>query len=101
MPDAAGSPTSNERSEIPRLTSFSLNTSIAALHRSSVLEVMVMPSSPAHAIEVSVPRKSNRWDSSFAAWFRALSASCRSTLLTISNEASATTDSFTDWYGFQ
>src|SRR5690242_20413321 len=73
-----------------RLTSFSLKTSTAALARSSVSDSIVTASSPAQAIEVPVPRKSNRCESSFAAWLRALSTSCRSTLLTTSNDGSAT-----------
>ena len=72
-----------------RLISFSLNTSTAAFARSSVSDSTLIASSPAQAIEVPVPRKSNRCESSFAAWFRALSTSCRSTLLTTSNDGSA------------
>ena len=48
-----------------------------------------MPSSPFHAIVVSVPRKSKRVASSLAAWLSALSTSWRSTLLTMSNDESA------------
>ena len=62
---------------------------IAALARSSVSDWIVSASSPAQAIDVPVPRKSNRCESSFAAWFTALSTSCRSTLLTTSNDGSA------------
>src|SRR3954454_9245609 len=72
-----------------RRINFSLNTSMAAFVRSSVDEVMVMASSPCHSMWVSVPRKSNRVDSSLAAWLRALSTSCRSTLLTTSKLESA------------
>ncbi len=72
-----------------RLTSFSLNTSSAALARSSVSALIVMPSSPLHSIEALVPWKSKRWASSLAAWLSALSASCRSILLTTSNDGSA------------
>src|SRR3954447_10909887 len=72
-----------------RRINFSLNTSMAALVRSSVDEVMVMASSPCHSMWVSVPRKSNRVESSLAAWLRALSTSWRSTLLTTSKLESA------------
>src|SRR5689334_23964398 len=75
---------------MPRLTSFSRNTSRAALTRSSVSACRVTPSSPAQAMLALVPRKSNRCASSLPAWFRALSTSWRSTLLTMSNDASAT-----------
>src|SRR5690606_19590855 len=47
--------------------------------------------SPAQLIEALVPRKSNRCESSLAVWFRALSTSWRSTLLTTSNEDVAAT----------
>src|SRR3954452_8633405 len=72
-----------------RLISFSLNTSTAAVARSSVSDSIVNASSPAQAIDVPVPRKSKRWESSLAAWFRALSTSWRSSLLTTSNDGSA------------
>ena len=49
---------------------------------------MTMPSSPDQAIDALVPRKSKRCASSLAAWFTALSASCRSILLTTSNDGS-------------
>ena len=75
---------SNAFMEMSRRMSFSLNTSTAALTRSSVDEVMVIVSSPCHSMRVSVPRKSKRVDSSLAAWLRALSTSWRSTLLTTS-----------------
>src|SRR6266498_5611001 len=90
LPDTAGSPTSNALSEICRLTSLSLKTSMAALHRSSVSASIVMASSPDHFTEAPVPRKSNRVDSSLLAWLSALSTSCRSTLLTTSKDGSAT-----------
>ena len=48
-----------------------------------------MDSSPCQAMVVSVPRKSKRVAISLAAWFSALSTSCRSTLLTTSNDESA------------
>src|SRR5215218_5531524 len=76
-----------------RLISFSLKTSSAAVTRSSVSACSVTPSSPAHAIVALVPRKSKRCESSLPAWFRALSTSCRSTLLTTSKDASAIADS--------
>src|SRR3954453_24022435 len=72
-----------------RLISFSLNTSSAAATRSSVSAWSVTPFSPAQAMVALVPRKSNRWESSFPAWFSALSTSWRSTLLTTSNDESA------------
>src|ERR1700679_4080420 len=72
-----------------RRISFSLKTSTAALTRSSVELVNSIASSPFQAILVSVPRKSNRVESSLAAWLRALSTSCRSSLLTTSNDESA------------
>src|SRR3954454_6386346 len=72
-----------------RLISFSLNTSSAAATRSSVSAWSVTPFSPAQAMVALVPRKSNRWESSFPAWFSALSTSWRSTLLTTSKDESA------------
>src|SRR2546423_7359239 len=90
LPDAFGSPASSDFSEMFRLTSLSLKTSSAARARSSVSAWIVTASSPAPVICAPVPRKSNRVDSSFAAWLSALSSSCRSTLLTMSNEGSAT-----------
>src|ERR1700735_5511485 len=72
-----------------RRVRFSLKTAPAALTRSSVELVSSIASSPFHAILVSVPRKSNRVESSLAAWLRALSTSCRSILLTTSNDESA------------
>src|SRR3954453_10054358 len=74
---------------MPRLISFSLKTSSAALTRSSVSACSVTPSSPAQAMLALVPRKSKRWASSLPAWFRALSTSWWSTLLTMSNDESA------------
>src|SRR4051795_12409774 len=74
---------------MPRLISFSLKTSSAAVTRSSVSACSVTPSSPAHAMLALVPRKSKRWASSLPAWFRALSTSWWSTLLTMSNDESA------------
>src|SRR2546423_5403658 len=73
-----------------RLISFSRNTSTAARQRSSVSAWMVTASSPAQLTLAPVPRKSNRVDNSLLAWFSALSTSCRSTLLTTSNDGSAT-----------
>src|SRR5215212_468214 len=77
-----------------RLISFSLNTSRAALTRSSVSACRVTPSSPAQAMVALVPRKSKRCESSLPAWFRALSTSWRSTLLTTSKDASAMASPF-------
>src|SRR5947199_4464143 len=90
LPDAFGSPASSDFSEMFRLTSLSLKTSSAARARSSVSAWTVTAFSPDGVICAPVPRKSNRVDSSFAAWLSALSSSCRSTLLTMSNEGSAT-----------
>src|SRR2546421_12395296 len=90
LPDTFGSPASSDLSEMFRLTSFSLNTSSAARARSSVSACTVIALSPAWATCAPVPRKSNRVASSFDAWLSALSSSCRSTLLTMSNEGSAT-----------
>src|SRR5919197_2423509 len=89
LPDAFGSPASSAFIEIERLTSFSLNTSRAALARSSVSALIVTPSSPDHSIDAFVPRKSKRCEISLAAWLSALSTSCRSTLLTMSKDESA------------
>src|SRR3954453_8698708 len=86
LPEDCGSPASSDFSESWRLTSFSLNTSSAALTRSSVSALMVTASSPAQLMLALVPRKSNRWLSSLAAWFSALSTSWCSTLLTMSND---------------
>src|SRR4051795_2222670 len=74
---------------MPRLTSFSLNTSRAAATRSSVSACRVTPLSPAQAMLALVPRKSKRWASSLPAWLSALSTSWRSTLLTTSKDESA------------
>src|SRR5947209_9585428 len=90
LPEAFGSPASSDFSEMFRLTSLSLKTSSAALARSSVSAWIVTAFSPAGVICAPVPRKSNRVDSSLAAWFSALSSSWWSTLLTMSNEGSAT-----------
>src|SRR3954470_11554908 len=93
LPDSCGSPACRAFSEMLRLISFSLNTSSAALTRSSVSACRVTAFSPAHATEAFVPRKSNRVDSSLAVWLRALSTSCRSTLETMSNDGSLTAQS--------
>src|SRR5690606_22576029 len=90
LPELVGCPMSSALSEMPRLTSFSLKTSMAALQRSSVSDSRVTAFSPDHWILVPVPRKSNRLASSLAAWFSALSTSWRSTLLTTSNDEVAT-----------
>src|SRR6201994_85561 len=89
FPEACGSPASKALRLMSRRISFSLKTSTAALTRSSVELVSSIASSPFHAILVSVPRKSNRVESSLAAWVRALSTSCRSSVLTTSNDESA------------
>src|SRR5690606_11846361 len=74
-----------------RLTSFSLKTSSAARTRSSVSACRLTAFSPAQEIVAPVPRKSNRVEISFSACRRALSTSCRSTLLTMSNDGFAAT----------
>src|SRR3954447_26882239 len=89
LPDGCGSPCSSAFSEMPRFTSFSWKTSMAALQRSSVAAFTRTDNSPAQAIEASTPRKSNLVLISFAAWLTALSTSWRSTLLTMSNDAPA------------
>jgi hypothetical protein len=73
---------------MPRLTSFSLNTSSTASARSSAFALISIAFSPCHAIEAPVFLKSKRWVSSRAAWFSALSASWWSILLTMSNDES-------------
>src|SRR3954452_1029372 len=75
---------------MPRLIRISWNTSTAARHRSSVSARMAMVSSPDQLTSAPVPRKSNRVDNSLPAWLIALVTSCRSTLLTTSNDGSAT-----------
>jgi hypothetical protein len=62
-------------------------TSSTAFTRSSEL-ASISIDSPDHTMLASVFLKSKRWRTSFAAWFSALSTSCRSTLLTMSNELS-------------
>ena len=68
-----------------RLTARSCSTCHAALRRSSVAECSSIVPSPS-VIEVSVPLKSNRWESSRPVWSTALRTSCRSTSLTMSKE---------------
>src|SRR3954453_2252800 len=87
--DCFGSSSSTALSDTLRLTSFSLKTSTAAFARSSVSDSIVTASLPDQSMPVPVPRKSKRCASSFAACLRALSTSCRSTLLTTSNDGSA------------
>src|SRR3712207_3559711 len=58
-----------------------------AITRSAELAVMTIDS-PLQAIEAPTFLKSYRWAISFVAWFSALSTSCRSTLLTTSNDDS-------------
>ncbi len=62
--------------------------------RSSVEEVISRASSPFHSMVLPVFLKSNRCESSLAAWFSALSTSWRSTLLTMSKLLSAMVSSF-------
>src|SRR4051794_34749676 len=72
-----------------RLTSLSLKTSRTALARSSAEALISMACSPCHSIRAPVPLKSKRVATSRAVWPIALSTSCRSILLTMSNELSA------------
>src|SRR5690349_4842813 len=89
LPDGFGSPESRALSDTPRLTSLSLKTSSTALARSSLL-ARISTDSPDQEMDAPTPRKSNRLLISLAAWFRALSTSCLSTLLTMSKNESAT-----------
>ena len=88
LPLACGSPASKAFIDMSRRISFSLNTSTAALTRSSVDETSSMASSPFHAMLVSVPRKSKRVLSSW----RPGSVRCRPLggrpCLTMSNDES-------------
>src|SRR4028119_1244530 len=88
LPDRRGSPASSALSEMPRLTSLSLNTSSTASARSSAFALISTALSPCQAIEAPVFLKSKRWVSSRAAWLSALSASWWSILLTMSNDES-------------
>ena len=90
LPEARGSPVSSALRLTPRLTSFDWKTSRTAVTRSSEFASSSI-ASPDQAIEASVFLKSKRCRTSLAAWFNALSTSCRSTLLTMSNELSAAT----------
>src|SRR5215213_10310466 len=89
LPDGCGSrsPVSSAFSEIPRLISLVWNTSRTAMTRSAEFAVMTTDS-PLQAIEAPTFLKSYRCAISLAAWFSALSTSCRSTLLTTSNDDS-------------
>src|SRR5579864_9109052 len=88
LPDSLGSAGSSVLSETPRLTSLSLNTSRTACARSSLLARISTAWSPDQAMDAPTPRKSNRVPISLAAWFSALSTSCRSSLDTMSKEDS-------------
>src|SRR5580700_5331225 len=88
LPEGFGSPGSSALSDTPRRTSLSLNTSRTALARSSLL-ARISTDSPDQEMAAPTPRKSNRLLISLAAWFSALSTSCRSTLLTMSKNDSA------------
>src|SRR3954451_7832382 len=89
-PAGCGSPWSSAFRDTLRLMRRSLNTSRTAFTRSSVLALISTPFSPLHAMEAPVFLKSKRCPTSLAAWLMALSTSCRSTLLTTSNDESAT-----------
>src|SRR5262249_18912936 len=89
FPEGFGSPGSIALSDTPRRTSLSLKTSRTALARSSLL-ARISTASPDQEIAAPTPRKSNLVLISLAAWFRALSTSCLSTLLTMSKNDSAT-----------
>src|SRR6266567_4699952 len=99
LPDTFGSAASRCLSEIPRLTSFSLNTSSTALARSSLLARISTPSSPDQAMDAPTPRKSNRVLISLPAWLSALSASWRSILETMSKLDSLGMTHRVDGYG--
>ena len=88
MPDSVGSPVFSAFSEMPRLISLVWKTSRTALTRSSVF-AFIRIVSPDHSIEAPTFLKSKRWAISLAVWFRALSTSWWSTLLTMSNDESA------------
>ncbi len=89
LPDWVGSSCCRALSEMPRLTHFSCRTSRVAFTRSSVLAVSRMDS-PDQVADAPVSRKSKRVPTSLAVWLTALSISWRSTLLTMSNDGSAT-----------
>src|SRR3954464_9547866 len=91
-PPAAGSGSlwSRAFSHTDPLTRRSLNTARTARTLSSLLAPISTASSPFQAIEAPVPLKSKRCPISFAVWFTALSTSWCSTLLTTSNDESAT-----------
>src|SRR5699024_6251547 len=98
LPEGCGSfsPVSIAFSETPRRISLLWNTSKIASTRSGALATITTASWPLQEIEAPTPRKSYRWDTSLAVWLSALSTSCRSTLLTTSNEESLATEiSFT------
>src|SRR5947209_13525325 len=99
LPPAAGSgsPWSSAFSDTLRLIRRSLNTSSTALARSSLLALISTAFSPLQAIEAPVFLKSNRCPISLPAWFSALSTSWWSTLLTTSNDESATVSPPLSW----
>jgi len=89
LPDCRGSPASRIFNDWLRLISLSLNTSSTADARSSAFAEISTPWVPARLIVAPVPLKSNRWLISRCAWLIALSISCWSSLLTMSNDESA------------
>src|SRR3984957_13623769 len=99
LPEILGSAASRCFNEMPRLTSFSLNTSRIALARSSLLARISTPFSPDQAMDAPTLRKSNRVLISLAAWLSALSASWRSIFETMSKLDSLGMDHRVDGYG--
>src|SRR3954452_9417230 len=88
-PDWRGSEASRIFRLCWRLMSLSLNTSRTADARSSAEALISIACSPCHSMVAPVPLKSKRVAISRAVWPSALSTSCRSILLTMSNELSA------------
>ena len=89
LPDCRGSLGSRIFSDWSRLISLSLNTSSTAVARSSALAEISTAWSPERVIVAPVFLKSKRWLISRWAWLIALSISCWSSLLTMSNDESA------------
>jgi hypothetical protein len=89
LPDCRGSPASTTLSDWLRLISLSLKTSSTALALSSALAEISTPCSPERSIVAPVFLKSKRWLTSRWVWLIALSISCWSSLLTMSNDESA------------
>src|SRR3954449_8762204 len=88
-PDCRGSPASRTFRDWLRLISLSLKTSSTADARSSAFAEISTACSPERLMVAPVFLKSNRWLISRCAWLIALSISCWSSLLTMSNDESA------------